>query len=242
MDITVKFDLFLLFFCGFGSGAGLSGIQVEGRNPWLPSHRLPVMSQRLPLRSPPSGNGSTGGSSSFPASSSGESVTQGAELEQDLPSPRQVPMKSEEEREQEEEDEEEGRFTLTITPEAVLLLQRRKAEDLRANRMGTRTGSNEKLQASNISIPKRTLVTSRRGNTGNTGTTGPLGSIRRGSNGVRARNVNGDISHLVKISLLNDRYKYDDVEYEEEEEDGRMDQRTAMKCTEWLRGLETTTG
>lgn len=43
----------------------------------------------------------------------------------------------------------------------------------------------------------------------------------------------------MKISLLNEQHKYDDVEYEEEEDFG-VDERVVLKCTEWLRGLENT--
>ncbi|XP_021164241.2 protein split ends [Fundulus heteroclitus] len=49
----------------------------------------------------------------------------------------------------------------------------------------------------------------------------------------------GDISSIVKISLLNEKHKYDDVEYEDEEDSG-VDERVVLKCTEWLRGLENT--
>ncbi|XP_065109979.1 uncharacterized protein [Paramisgurnus dabryanus] len=46
---------------------------------------------------------------------------------------------------------------------------------------------------------------------------------------------------LVKISLLNDRHRYDDVEYEEEDEPG-VDQNVLLKCSEWLEGVENTEG
>ncbi|XP_055062675.2 uncharacterized protein [Misgurnus anguillicaudatus] len=45
----------------------------------------------------------------------------------------------------------------------------------------------------------------------------------------------------VKISLLNDRHRYDDVEYEEEEEPG-VDQSVLLKCSEWLEGVENAGG
>ena len=47
----------------------------------------------------------------------------------------------------------------------------------------------------------------------------------------------GDMSSIVKISLLNEQHKYDDVEYEEEGNCG-VDEHVVLKCMEWLRGLE----
>lgn len=46
---------------------------------------------------------------------------------------------------------------------------------------------------------------------------------------------------IMKISLLNDRHRYDDVEYEEEAEQ-RVDQNILLKCSEWLRGVENAAG
>lgn len=46
---------------------------------------------------------------------------------------------------------------------------------------------------------------------------------------------------LVKISLLNERHRYDDVEYEENE-DQSVDQSVLLKCSEWLRGVENAAG
>lgn len=45
----------------------------------------------------------------------------------------------------------------------------------------------------------------------------------------------------MKISLLNDRHRYDDVEYEEEVEQ-HVDQNTLLKCSEWLQGVENAAG
>lgn len=46
---------------------------------------------------------------------------------------------------------------------------------------------------------------------------------------------------LVKISLLNDRHRYDDVEYEEDKEQS-VDQSVLLKCSEWLQGVENAAG
>ena len=40
----------------------------------------------------------------------------------------------------------------------------------------------------------------------------------------------------LKVSLLNERHRYDDVEYEEEA--AGADEGLVRKCTEWLRGVE----
>ncbi|XP_077426397.1 proline-rich protein 18 [Vanacampus margaritifer] len=110
---------------------------------------------------------------------------------------------------------EETRFTLTLTPEAVLLLQRRN--------------NNNNVSGS---VPD-----SRRARRGPHSTPSPSPwSHGRASALVRTR---CDVSSMVKVSLLNERHRYDDVEYEDDgERDGGVDQRVVLKCTEWLRGLE----
>ncbi|KAL1005386.1 hypothetical protein UPYG_G00058410 [Umbra pygmaea] len=212
-------------------GVALSRLWVEGRNPWLPCQIIPARSAL--------GNSSTGDGSISPPSSSAESLTQGGVREQDSPQSRQ--SEPAEERREEEEGKKVAGFTLTLTPEAVCLLQRRNTEKLRVRRTGTRTASSQLGSSNSInSIPKR------RGNTRNMqNAVGLVDSRRVLNNGVQVRSISGDISHLLKISLLNDRHRYDDVEYEEAEpdEDKRMkDQVTFRKCTEWLRGLDTATG
>lgn len=42
---------------------------------------------------------------------------------------------------------------------------------------------------------------------------------------------------VLKVSLLNEKHKYDDEEYEEEVE--VVDEGLVRKCTEWLRGVES---
>ncbi|KAF4794841.1 Vesicle transport protein SFT2A [Turdus rufiventris] len=46
----------------------------------------------------------------------------------------------------------------------------------------------------------------------------------------------------VLVSLLNDRHRYDDEEYEEEEAGAAADEGLVRKCTEWLRGVESAAG
>ncbi|KAM8880377.1 uncharacterized protein AB9W97_015230 [Spinachia spinachia] len=131
--------------------------------------------------------------------------------------------------------QEQVRFTLALTPEAVLLLRRRNSERRQVSAAkngggGVPGGASEsRRRRENVSKKLQEIqpVTQRHGTTGGSG----------GGNSTGAEP--GDISSIVKISLLNERHKYDDVEYEEEEDHG-VDQHVVMKCTEWLRGLENT--
>ncbi|XP_077203919.1 proline-rich protein 18 [Paroedura picta] len=57
-------------------------------------------------------------------------------------------------------------------------------------------------------------------------------------------NAGGDLRALLKVSLLNERHRYDDVEYEEEAPPSAagactVDEGLVRKCTEWLRGVES---
>ncbi|KAL6110972.1 uncharacterized protein ACO6RY_19944 [Pungitius sinensis] len=108
--------------------------------------------------------------------------------------------------------EEEVGFTLALTPEAVLLLLRR--------------GNSERRQLAAAGVCGSSLDPRR---------------PRKAQPATQRRGAQpGDISSIVKVSLLNERHKYDDVEYEEEEERQRgADEHVVMKCTEWLRGLES---
>lgn len=127
---------------------------------------------------------------------------------------------------------EEAHFTLTLTPEAVVLLQRRNSE--RRQREASRKADSGGVPAGALDSRRRRDNVSKRHQTA---------VQRHGAAGGRAPARNsregelGDISSIVKISLLNERYKYDDVEYEEEQ-DYAVDERVVLKCTEWLRGLE----
>lgn len=159
---------------------------------------------------------------SFTASSSGESLSKeaGRSLRNgaDLKSSARHP--------------EEAHFTLTLTPEAVVLLQRRNSE--RRQRSASRNATGGGAPAGALDSRRRRDNVSKRQ---------PTSVQRHGATGgrVTARNSPegdlGDISSIVKISLLNERHKYDDVEYEEEQDYG-VDERVVLKCTEWLRGLE----
>lgn len=122
--------------------------------------------------------------------------------------------------------QEEAGLTLTLTPEAVLLLQRRNSERNQPSR-NTTSGAGASGSATD-SRRRRQPSTTQRNN-------GALNG-RAGAKNVHSAALD-DMSSIVKISLLNDRHKYDDVEYEDEEDLG-VDEHVALKCTEWLRGLE----
>ncbi|KAM9382752.1 proline-rich protein 18 [Phaethornis superciliosus] len=100
------------------------------------------------------------------------------------------------------------RFSLSLPPEAVRVLQRRSMERQRGQPASSPGGR---------ATP---------------------GAARRGG-----RAGGGDLRALLKISLLNDRHRYDDEEYEEEAAVGAaVDEGLVRKCTEWLRGVESATG
>uniref|UniRef100_A0A7N8X547 Uncharacterized protein n=1 Tax=Mastacembelus armatus TaxID=205130 RepID=A0A7N8X547_9TELE len=126
--------------------------------------------------------------------------------------------------------QEEAHFTLTLTPEAVLLLQRRNSERQRS--AARNTGSGAGVSGSSSDSRRRRENSSKR----------QQPATQRHSR-IPVKNSSDaelrDIRSIVKISLLNEQHKYDDVEYEAEEDYG-VDERVILKCTEWLRGLENT--
>lgn len=60
-----------------------------------------------------------------------------------------------------------------------------------------------------------------------------------------ATNAGGDLRAFLQVSLLNERHRYDDVEYEEEAPAANgacpVDEGLVRKCTEWLRDVESAT-
>ncbi|KAM7394540.1 hypothetical protein PAMP_021336 [Pampus punctatissimus] len=167
---------------------------------------------------------------SLPASSSGESLSK----TQHHKHVSHSSMKSEPEVKTGTLHEEEACFTLTLTPEAVQLLQRRNSEK-RQRSAARNTGSGAGVSGSaQDSRRKRENLNKRHQ---------PATQRHSATNRVAAKNYSEaelrDITSIVKISLLNEQHKYDDVEYEEEEYYG-VDERVVLKCTEWLRGLENT--
>ncbi|KAM3864639.1 uncharacterized protein ACN63O_010308 [Diretmus argenteus] len=184
-------------------GVSWAGLHVKGRGQLLPS------------------------SNTFPASNSGESIFKMRQHDHG----NHKSVKSEPEVKTRARHQEEARFTLTLTPEAVLLLQRRSNE--RHQRLAGRNAGGGTGTSNTTDSRRRRENISKRHQ--------PATRHIAASSRVTSKNSNnepGDISSLVKISLLNEQHKYDDVEYEEE--DCGVDERVVLKCTEWLRGLENT--
>ncbi|KAM6467655.1 proline-rich protein 18 [Liasis olivaceus] len=102
------------------------------------------------------------------------------------------------------------RFSLSLPPEAIRVLQRRSLEKQRPRGRVARFASPDASRC-------------------------PLAG---------GSSPEGDLRALLQVSLLNERHRYDDVEYEEEEAAGdpggsTADEGLVRKCTEWLRGVES---
>ncbi|KAM7172298.1 proline-rich protein 18 [Macrochelys suwanniensis] len=117
------------------------------------------------------------------------------------------------------------RFSLSLPPEAALVLQRRSLEKQRG-RPSPSAGTERLLPGSRSKAAPAAAA----------------GSARRGARAGPGSGP-GDLRALLKISLLNERHRYDDVEYEEEAAPGAAaDEGLVRKCTEWLRGVESAAG
>uniref|UniRef100_A0A8C3SA72 Proline rich 18 n=1 Tax=Chelydra serpentina TaxID=8475 RepID=A0A8C3SA72_CHESE len=117
------------------------------------------------------------------------------------------------------------RFSLSLPPEAALVLQRRSLEKQRG-RPSPSAGTERLLPGSRSKAAPAAAG----------------GSARRGARAGPGSGP-GDLRALLKISLLNERHRYDDVEYEEEAAPGAAaDEGLVRKCTEWLRGVESAAG
>ncbi|KAJ7987428.1 hypothetical protein DPEC_G00326380 [Dallia pectoralis] len=114
------------------------------------------------------------------------------------------------------DEEREIQFSLSLTPEAILVIQKRSLEK--------QTLAKQQKCCASVDLRHRRVFPSKRTQGGVSKSTVPAEHAE-------------DITAIVKISLLNDRYKYDDVEYEEE--DGDVDETVVRKCKEWLRGVES---
>ncbi|XP_056223775.1 proline-rich protein 18-like [Seriola aureovittata] len=161
---------------------------------------------------------------SFPASSSDGSLSKPQQQQQQQRHAGRGSVRSEPEVETRTRHQEEARFTLTLTPEAVQLLRRRNS-DWRQRSAARNAESAAGVSGSAADSRRRRENVSKRHQPA---------TQRHNASTSRA----ADISSIVKISLLNEQHKYDDVEYEEE--DYGVDERVVLKCTEWLRGLENT--
>lgn len=117
-----------------------------------------------------------------------------------------------------EEGKKEIQFTLSLTPEAILVIQKRNLEK-------QMMAKQQKCCAS-ADFRHRRVFPSKKAH----------GASKGCAPVAKAESAEQDITAIVKISLLNDQYKYDDVEYEEE--DGDVDETVVRKCKEWLKGVE----
>ncbi|XP_041865910.1 proline-rich protein 18 [Melanotaenia boesemani] len=117
-----------------------------------------------------------------------------------------------------EEGKKEIQFTLSLTPEAILVIQKRNLEK-------QMLAKQQKCCAS-ADFRHRRVFPSKKAH----------GGSRSCAPGAKMESAEQDITAIVKISLLNDQHKYDDVEYEEE--DGDVDETVVRKCKEWLKGVE----
>ncbi|XP_077585660.1 proline-rich protein 18 [Stigmatopora nigra] len=120
----------------------------------------------------------------------------------------------------EEVKKKEIQFTLSLTPEAIVVIQKRNLEK-------QMLAKQQKCCASTDFRHRRVFPSKK--------------TLQGGSKGVpvvKVEEAEQDITAIVKISLLNDQHKYDDVEYEEEE-DGDVDETVMRKCKEWLKGVES---
>ncbi|XP_029963133.1 proline-rich protein 18 [Salarias fasciatus] len=118
-----------------------------------------------------------------------------------------------------DEGKKEIQFTLSLTPEAILVIQKRNLEK-------QMMAKQQKCCAS-ADFRHRRVFPSKKTH-GGSKSCAPVS---------KAESAEQDITAIVKISLLNDQYKYDDVEYEEE--DGDVDETVVRKCKEWLKGVES---
>ncbi|TRY77668.1 hypothetical protein DNTS_017951 [Danionella cerebrum] len=168
-------------------GLSTSSLRLEGKNAWNVTSRPPNSLTQSFSRSI-SGFAATIEKKQIPTSISNTSI------QSDCCSPRVSSGSS-------HGLNSESNFSLQLTPEATLLLQKRSRE--------------------------KHLCTS--------------SSPRQLKERLPAKSTPRSCIPLVKISLLNEHHRYDDVEYEEDEDRG-VDQNVLLKCSEWLRGVEHAAG
>ncbi|KAM9557988.1 proline-rich protein 18 [Salvelinus alpinus] len=116
-------------------------------------------------------------------------------------------------------EERKIQFSLSLTPEAILVIQKRSLEKQML--------AKQQKGCVSVDFRHRRVFPSKRTQGGSKISTIPVANLEHAE----------DITTIVKISLLNDQYKYDDVEYEEE--DGDVDETVVRKCKEWLKGVES---
>ncbi|XP_059797836.1 proline-rich protein 18 [Balaenoptera ricei] len=125
------------------------------------------------------------------------------------------------------------RFSLSLTPEAVLVIQRRHLEKQLLARP-------RRAAPAPSADAGRPLAPCPRARAAGLGRRPPLPGVPLLPGGLQGPDPGprpADLRPLLKVSLLNERHKYDDVEYEEEA--AAADEGLVRKCTEWLRGVES---
>ncbi|XP_010342631.2 proline-rich protein 18 [Saimiri boliviensis] len=138
-----------------------------------------------------------------------------------------------------------ARFSLSLPPEAVLVLQRRHLEkQLLARPSRPFPSPSTEPRRLLAPCPRARAAGSRRSGPASDPDTPPAGLGRRArllTSGLQVPQRSprpGSLRPMLKVSLLNERHRYDDVEYEEEEAEA-LDEGLVRKCTEWLRGVES---
>ncbi|XP_063775814.1 proline-rich protein 18 [Pseudophryne corroboree] len=114
-------------------------------------------------------------------------------------------------------------FSLCLTPESILVIQKRNFEKQLAQQQ-QRSAHSRRVCAGgswHLRCPRSRME--------------PIQSspLQRSA---------PDVSELVKISLLNEQHRYDDMEYEDECWLREGDEGLVRKCTEWLQGVEMAAG
>uniref|UniRef100_H0XP38 Proline rich 18 n=2 Tax=Otolemur garnettii TaxID=30611 RepID=H0XP38_OTOGA len=139
------------------------------------------------------------------------------------------------------------RFSLSLTPEAVLVIQKRHLEKrllAEPRRPFPEPSADPRRLLGPCSLAGNASL--RRGGTTSCPDATPAASFGRratrfpglpgGPQAPESGPRSANLRSLLKVSLLNERHKYDDVEYEEETE--ALDEGLVQKCTDWLRGVE----
>ncbi|KAI7811291.1 putative proline-rich protein 18-like [Triplophysa rosa] len=173
-----------------------AGLRLEGKSAWITSPRPADPSSTSTAMS----SKSSSGISVSPTNSQDATASSSKQM---FPANQNLPQASSRcSGSGSGQNNSEAMNSVSLTPEATLLLQKRSREkQLRAIRSGAAHQRKDPFDksGSRSNIP------------------------------------------IMKISLLNDRHRYDDVEYEEEVEQ-RVVQNTLLKCSEWLRGVENAAG
>ncbi|XP_029031249.1 proline-rich protein 18 [Betta splendens] len=198
------------------SGGDKGGSDKEKPSaPWTPSNlrNLGRKAHQDKAKSPaqrPGGEPETQGRCSWLAVPKPQDASEAVRRSSSMDSSRQLHGK--------EDGKKDLQFTLSLTPEAILVIQKRNLEK-------QMMAKQQKCCAS-ADFRHRRVFPSKKAH-----------GASKGCAGVgKADSPEQDITAIVKISLLNDQYKYDDVEYEEE--DGDVDETVVRKCKEWLKGVE----